>query len=113
MMLSNISSIVRHKKIKINILKNTHYYSTIQKPTEKDISTRLVAALKRVPKINGELITPKSHFYKDLNLDSLEKTEALLAIEDEFAIEIPDAESSLLHSCEDVIQYLSNHRHVK
>lgn len=39
---------------------------------------------------------PDAHFIKDLGLDSLDVVELGLALEEEFAIEIPDADADTL-----------------
>ena len=47
-----------------------------------------------------------SHFAKDLGLDSLDHVEVIMAIEDEFAFEIPDVDAEKLHTPADIIKYV-------
>jgi NADH dehydrogenase (ubiquinone) 1 alpha/beta subcomplex 1, acyl-carrier protein len=42
-------------------------------------------------------------------LDSLDAVEIVMAIEEEFAIEIPDSESDKIHSVPDAVAYISGH----
>jgi Phosphopantetheine attachment site len=42
--------------------------------------------------VDGSKVSPKSRFKEDLSLDSLDVVEVVMAIEEEFALEIPDAE---------------------
>jgi len=58
-------------------------------------------------------VTPQSHFVNDLGLDSLDTVELVMAFEDEFAIEISDADADKILSCEDMIKYISSHRNAK
>ena len=49
-----------------------------------------------------------SDFTKDLGLDSLDHVEVIMAIEDEFALEIPDVDAEKLNSPKDIVQYLAD-----
>ena len=43
-------------------------------------------------------IKPSAHFANDLGLDSLDTVEVVMAIEEEFSIEIPDKDADGIHS---------------
>lgn len=43
-------------------------------------------------------IKPTAHFANDLGLDSLDTVEVVMAIEEEFSIEIPDKDADAIHS---------------
>ncbi len=68
-------------------------------------SWRLLTA----PQVNADAVVPTAHFVKDLGLDSLDVVELGLALEEEFAIEIPDADAEGLLSVPDAVNYLSTH----
>ncbi len=51
-------------------------------------------------------MTPAAHFEKDLGLDSLDVVELVMALEEEFGIEIPDAEADKIASVGDAVNYL-------
>ena len=59
--------------------------------------------------MNADAVVPNAHFTKDLGLDSLDIVELGLALEEEFAIEIPDADAEGLLSIPDAVNYLSSH----
>jgi NADH dehydrogenase (ubiquinone) 1 alpha/beta subcomplex 1 len=51
-------------------------------------------------------ISSTSHFSNDLGLDSLDTVEVVMAIEEEFSIEIPDKEADTIHSVEHAVTYI-------
>ncbi len=58
--------------------------------------------------MKGKNISSTSSF-KDLDLDSLDAVEVVMAIEEEFCIEIPDSEADKMLSISDAITYVSTH----
>ena len=60
-------------------------------------------------KVEKSLITAGDLFKEDLNLDSLDTVELVMAIEDEFVIEIPDSEADKFFRISDVTDYIANH----
>lgn len=54
-------------------------------------------------------VTPEVHFQKDLGLDSLDNVELVMALEEEFKLEIPDLEADKIDSCKLAIEYIHNH----
>ena len=72
-------------------------------------------ALYQAPKqrTNNLQIKATAHFANDLGLDSLDTVEVVMAIEEEFSIEIPDKDADSIHSGRPLInccQFLANHK---
>jgi len=80
---------------------------------EADVTDRIMGCLKSFQKVDPTKVTATSHFMNDLALDSLDTVEVVMAFEDEFAIEIPDADAEKIHSCEEAIKYVLQHPHAK
>ncbi|KAJ6519916.1 hypothetical protein C8R45DRAFT_806597 [Mycena sanguinolenta] len=57
------------------------------------IQGRIFDLLKGFEKVDHEKVTPTASFMGDLGLDSLDVVEVQMAIEEDFSIEIPDAEA--------------------
>lgn len=53
-------------------------------------------------------ITPETSFKDDLGADSLDLFELVMALEDEYNVEIPAEELTDLNTVGDVIEYLKN-----
>jgi len=81
--------------------------STFLKPDE--VAERIVQVVKNFDRIDPEKVNPASTFSEDLGLDSLDAVEVVMAIEDEFAIEIPDAEADKIASVSDAVEYIVAH----
>ena len=65
--------------------------------------------MKNFDKIDASKVTATAKFADDLGLDSLDSVEVVMAIEDEFAIDIPDAEADKILSVEDAVEYICGH----
>lgn len=55
----------------------------------------------------------ESSLVADLGADSLERVELVMAVEDEFAIEIPDEDAEPLHTVGQIIDYVETRLAVK
>jgi acyl carrier protein len=54
-------------------------------------------------------VVPQASFITDLNADSLDIVELVMAIEKEFDIEIPDDEAEKIRTVQDAIDYIVAH----
>lgn len=55
-------------------------------------------------------ITEDSHFIEDLGADSLDTVELVMALEEEFGIEISDEDAEKIQTVGDVIKYIKEHQ---
>ncbi|CAN6165595.1 unnamed protein product [Urochloa humidicola] len=77
--------------------------------TREEVVDRVLDVLKSHPKVDPSKVTPEAHFEKDLGLDSLDTVEVVMAIEEEFKLEIPDKEADKIDSLPLAIEYVANH----
>ena len=54
-------------------------------------------------------VTPEASFLEDLGADSLDIVELVMALEEEFKIEIPDEDVEGMRTVQDVINYIKKH----
>jgi acyl carrier protein len=59
--------------------------------------------------VSEDEITPDSKFVEDLNADSLEVVELVMALEDEFGVSIPDEDAEQMVTVKDAMDYLKAH----
>ncbi|WVR06508.1 acyl carrier protein [Kwoniella sp. DSM 27419] len=76
--------------------------------SKDDITSRVMDVLKSFEKVDGAKLSPSASFTSDLGLDSLDAVEVVMAIEEEFAIEIPDAEADEITTVQKAIDYVSH-----
>ena len=54
-------------------------------------------------------VTERAKFVEDLGADSLDTVELVMALEEEFSIEIPDEDAEKIMSVGDAINYITAH----
>jgi acyl carrier protein len=57
--------------------------------------------------VDQSLVVPAASFVNDLNADSLDIVEMVMAIEKEFDLEIPDDEAEKIRTVQDAIDYIT------
>ncbi|WP_041933140.1 acyl carrier protein [Gloeothece verrucosa] len=57
--------------------------------------------------VEPEAVTPDASFANDLNADSLDTVELVMALEEEFEIEIPDEEAEKLDTVGKAVAHIS------
>ncbi len=58
--------------------------------------------------VEAEKITPQSNFANDLGADSLDTVELVMALEEEFDIEIPDEAAEKITTVQEAVDYINN-----
>jgi NADH dehydrogenase (ubiquinone) 1 alpha/beta subcomplex 1 len=71
-----------------------------------EVTDRVVSVVKNFNKVDPAKVSPTSSFGADLGLDSLDTVEVVMAVEEEFAVEIPDAEADKITSVGEAVEYL-------
>lgn len=58
--------------------------------------------------VKKEEIKPESSFIDDLGADSLDTVEVVMALEEEFGIEIPDEDAEKITTVGDAVKYIND-----
>lgn len=78
--------------------------------SKTDIEARVLNIVKAFDKVKDpSKISASSSFKEDLGLDSLDTVEVVMAIEEEFSVEIPDEEADKIVSVGQAVEYVSKH----
>ncbi|KAL6775786.1 ACP1 [Auxenochlorella protothecoides x Auxenochlorella symbiontica] len=72
-----------------------------------EVVKRVTDVIKNFDRVDGSKVTESAAFASDLGLDSLDSVELVMALEEEFAIEIPDQEADKITSVAEAVSYIS------
>ncbi|KAH8916239.1 acyl carrier protein [Atractiella rhizophila] len=98
---------LRQPKFTPLLLNASRLYSASAGLSKGDIETRVLDVLKSFEKVDPQKISTTSSFTSDLGLDSLDAVEVVMAIEEEFSIEIPDEEADKITTVGEAIEYVA------
>jgi len=77
---------------------------------QKTIEQRVKEIIVNQLNVNEEQITPTASFLDDLGADSLDTVELIMALEEEFNIEVPDDAAEKLLTVGDVTKYIEENQ---
>ena len=73
---------------------------------EKTIEEKVKDIIVEQLGVNADQVVQEAKFIEDLGADSLDTVELIMALEEEFGIEVPDEEAEKLVSVGDVTRYI-------
>jgi len=71
---------------------------------------KVIDLISKSLKIEADKVKPESSFVDDLGADSLDIVELVMALEDEFQIDIPDKDAESIKTVQDAINYIKEHK---
>jgi len=75
-----------------------------------ELQQQVKTLISKSLKIPEENVKMESSFIEDLGADSLDIVELVMAMEDEFQIEIPDKDAELIKTVQDACTYIKSHK---
>ncbi|PRP84959.1 acyl carrier protein 1 [Planoprotostelium fungivorum] len=103
---------LRNVRPQTHIMPTRFFASAGASLDRSQVTDRVIHVVKNFHKLDGATtVKPDSHFANDLGLDSLDNVEVVMAFEDEFAVEIPDAEADKIQSVNQAVEYILNNPH--
>jgi acyl carrier protein len=70
------------------------------------VDSRVKEIIVKQLSIGAEEVSPEASFQEDLGADSLDIVELVMALEEEFDIEIPDDDATKIRTVQDAVDYL-------
>jgi acyl carrier protein len=73
-----------------------------------DAVSRVRAIIAEQLGVKPEEVTPEASFVEDLGADSLDTVELVMALEEEFGIEIPDEDAEKMTTVGEAVKYIED-----
>ena len=73
-----------------------------------DIEAKVKKIIEEKLSVNADQITNEARFAEDLKADSLDTVELVMALEDEFGLDIPDEEAEKIKTVQNAIDYINS-----
>ncbi len=78
----------------------------------KEIHEKVKQIISEQLGVDETEVTPSASFVDDLGADSLDQVELVMALEEEFDLEISDEDAEKMRSVQDAIDYIGKHAKV-
>ena len=76
--------------------------------SDKSIEERVKDIIVDQLGVSADQVTSEAKFVEDLGADSLDTVELVMALEEEFDVEVPDDEAEKLQAVKDVVSFISS-----
>ena len=84
--------------------------SAMETEMNQEIAQKVIKIVASQLELEEDQVKPESSFTEDLKADSLAVVELVLALEENFGVEIPDEETEKIKTVGDAITYIESHK---
>jgi len=77
--------------------------------TPEELEAKVLELICEQLEVSREQLKPSAAFVDDLKADSLAVVELVLALEQEFKLEIPDEDTERIRTVKDAVSYIQSH----
>ena len=74
----------------------------------QEILTKVQGIVSEQLSVDSAEVKPEANFANDLGADSLDTVELVMALEEEFDIEIPDEDAEKITTVQEAVDYINN-----
>jgi acyl carrier protein len=76
----------------------------------ENVETKVREIISEQLGVSVEQVTPEASFIEDLGADSLDIVELVMALEEQYGMEISDEDAEKIRTVKDVVHYIESHK---
>eukprot|EP00455_Lapot_gusevi_P029426 TRINITY_DN314_c0_g2_i1.p2 TRINITY_DN314_c0_g2~~TRINITY_DN314_c0_g2_i1.p2 ORF type:complete len:106 (+),score=32.39 TRINITY_DN314_c0_g2_i1:52-369(+) len=81
--------------------------------SQNEVESRVINVLKSIPRVDSSKLTSSSSFVHDLELDEIDASNVVSALQNEFCVELPSDHATAISSVGAAVSYFSAHPRAK
>ncbi|RMD82869.1 MAG: acyl carrier protein [Candidatus Dadabacteria bacterium] len=74
------------------------------------VTDRVIEIVCEQLTLDRSQVTPESSFLEDLGADSLDIVQLIMALEEEYGLEISDEDAEKIRTIQDIVAYIESHQ---